>query len=465
MKTQTIIIHVFDSNIVRNILRTDTLKTLLAKEDVRVVLLMQTRRLEDYQKEFVHPRLVIDEYPRPNPNGKELISWFIAKNTIHTYNVRQKQEELLDKRRERNLRVPKYIAARITFALSGFRIFRSVVKKITAWCFDETVFDQIIAKYSPDLIFLPTIFTTNDVRLLKCAKKHDIKTVGMIKSWDNLTGKDPMAIFPDWLIVHNEKIREEAYDMHRYPKERVLVSGIPQLDVFADPQFPISREAFCTKLGLDPNKKTILYTAMGSWIVIHEREVIEILADLVKKNAFNQPAQLLVRLHPAYVSEDESLKKIPGIILDRPGGSDFQFNSWRADWEFNIEDTRHLVSTIVNSDVVINSGSTTTIDAACLDRPIININFDGYAGQKEAQSRSVRRLLEKEHYMPIIQSGGVKIVDSIEEMVEAINAAFNNPNQAKEGRKKILETQVYKLDGKAGKRIADFVLEKLPKKA
>lgn len=456
-----VLIHVFDSNIVRNVLRTSVLQTLLDDDSVQeVILLMQERRISDYKKEFTHRKIIIDAYPRPNANKLELFSWFIAKNSIHTYNVRQKQEELLDIRRERTFRIPKYIVARIVFMFSRFFRFRLFIKKVVAKTFDHTVFDEVIKKYKPDLIFLPTIFTTNDIRLLKYATLYKIKTVGMIKSWDNLTGKDPVLIFPDYLIVHNERIKEEAYQMHKYPHERVLVSGIPQLDVFADKTFPNSREVFCQRLTLDPNKKIILYTAMGSWIVVHEREIVEILADIVK-NKLSFPAQLLVRLHPAYVSEDESLKKIEGIILDRPGGSNFQYNSWRADWEFEIEDTRHLVDSIIHSDVIINSGSTTTIDAACLDRPIININFDGYLGQEEIQSRSVRRLLEKEHYQPIINSGGVRIVNTSEELVTEIEAYVKDPVRDTEGRQKIVFDQCFKLDGESGRRIGSFLLSHL----
>lgn len=454
-----VLIHVFDSNIVRNMLRTDVLKTILDDAEIsQVVLLMQERRLADYREEFTHPKIVIDAYPRPNANPLELVSWFIAKNSIPTYNVRQKQEELLDKKRERTFRLPKYLAARLTFICSRFFWFRLFVKRIVALCFNHRVFDASIQKHQPDLIFLPTIFTTNDIRLLKYAKRNRIKTVGMIKSWDNLTGKDPMLIFPDWLIVHNERIKAEAFKMHKYPLEKIFVSGIPQLDVFANPDFPNTREVFCERLGLDPSKKIILYTAMGSWIVLHEREVIEILADIVA-HKLSFPAQLLVRLHPAYVSEDEMLKQIQGIIIDRPGGSNFQYNSWRADWEFQIEDTRHLVDSIVHSAVVINSGSTTTIDAACLDRPIINVRFDGYAGQQEVQARSVRRLLEKEHYEPIVASGGVTFVDSVDELVEAIETYVGNPSLNQKGRERIMKEQCFALDGLSGKRIGTFVLE------
>ncbi len=459
MNKKTILIHVFDSNIVRNMLRTDVLKVLLSSGH-KVVLLMQPRRIDVYKKEFSHKNIEIIEYPAPNPNIVELVGWFIAKNSIHTYNVRQKQEELLDKKRERNLRLPKYLVARVVFAFSRFFFFRAIVKKVVAHCFDHSRFNLILEKYRPDIVFLPTIFTTNDIRLLKACKKKKIQTVGMIKSWDNLTGKDPMLIHPDWLIVHNQKVAEEAMVMHKYPQANIFVSGIPQLDVFAKSDFPSSRTDFVAKLGLDPNKKIVLYTAMGSWIVTHEKEIIEILADIVS-NKLPFPAQLLVRLHPAYASEDEKLKGIKNVILDRPGGSNFQFNSWRADWEFDIEDTRHLVSSIAHSAVVVNSGSTTTIDAACLDKPIINICFDGYAGESEVQSRSVRRLLCKEHYMPIIKSGGVQVVYNIEELTKAIIDSIAEPSKYRDGRLKIVSEQCYKLDGNSGKRIGEYILQKL----
>ncbi len=112
------------------------------------------------------------------------------------------------------------------------------------------------------------------------------------------------------------------------------------------------------------------------------------------------------------------------------------------------------------SDVVLNSGSTTVIDAACLNRPDINIAFDGYE-TNEIENRSVRRLLVKEHYKPIIESGGVRMAYNRQELITEINRYLADPSLDTEGRQKIVADQCYRLDGLAGTRIAQHIITSL----
>lgn len=457
---KTVLIYVYDSNIVRNILRTKVLPTLTDSQDIgKVVLLVHALRVEEYRKEFKHPKIVLEAYPPNRPSKGELIAWFLIRQTIPTNNVRLKINELLD--RTPNLKIPKYLCALTVYTLSRVTFLRNLIRFFLRIPFSTNTFRPLVQKYNPDLVFLPTTYDINDIRLLKYCRAHRIPTVGMVKSWDNLLGKDALIVPPSFLIVHNETIKKHAVSLTGYPEQRIFVSGIPQFDVYADESFTSTREDFFAEMGLNPEKKVILYACMGGWINLHEREMIETLAEIIESGKLQKPSQLLVRLHPAYLSDDEALKKIPGIILDRPGNGNFDRNPWRADWEFSIEDTRRLANTLRWSDVVIHSGSTISIDAAAFDLPIINPGYDAKTPD-EKYERSARRLLKKDHYKQIVETGGVAVVESDQQLIDAIDRYLQDRTLDHAGRMRIISEQVYKLDGQAGMRIGNFIISCLP---
>ena len=461
---QTILMNVFDSNMVRNIMRTDVLKTLEASDEVgRIIILVHHTKVDEYREEFASAKVTIDAYPPNTTSRKDIYAWFVGRHLIHTTNVRLKIEEIRDRARGSALgRYVKYAGALFIYYSSMFPPLDFLYRRLLiAYGYDEHLFDGLIEKYRPDFVFLPTIFGANDVRLLKYCKAHNIPNVGMIKSWDNLLGKDPLLVWPDRLIVHNGIVKGYATSMHDYPEDRIFISGLPQFDVYADPNFPTPREKFFADLGLDPGKKLVLYSCMGGWISLHEKSVVELLADIVNKSGeLDFDAQLLVRLHPAYLSEDKELRKIPNIVVTRPGIPSAARNPERFDFEFHQNDTKELAATLKYADVILNSGSTMAIDAACFDTPIINIAFDGYV-ENEPFERSARRLVGKEHYAPIVATGGVRVVNNRAELVDDLNRYLHDRSLEHEGRMRIVEEQCYKMDGQSGQRIGEYILRSM----
>lgn len=443
---------------VRNILRTDVLSLLV--EDVsfeKIILLVHPLKLEEYQKEFGSDKIIIDSYPSNLPSKAELFTWFLVRHAIHTKNVRAKIDELYyNAGGGWSIRLAKHLVARAVFNLTRIRVIDRLVRAITKLAHSGTVFESILEHHKPDVVFLPTIFATNDVRLLSCCKRRAIPTIGMVKSWDNLIGKDPLLVWPDRLIVHNDLVKNYAMSMHAYPEDRIFVSGLPQMDVYADPSFPASRKEFFRRYGLDPEKKLLVYAAVGKLISLHEFDTIRMLADLVISDELEYPSQLFVRLHPAYPSDEEKLGLLPGVTVVRPGTEGMERNPLRFDFEFRHDETRDLATTLAVADVVIQSGSTMAIDAACFDTPIISLGLDGYQ-EDELQERSARRLLVKDHFKRILDTGGAPAVYTHAELLTLINAYLSDPSLDHEGRMRIVEEQCFKLDGKSGERIADYI--------
>ena len=454
-------VSVFDSNMVRNILRTNVFSALVLDSAVaRIVLLVHPLKLKEYTAEFGSDKVIVEPYPSGLPSRGELITWFLMRHTIQTKNVRAKIDELyITGGGGRGARLVKYLSALCVFYASKLWFIKEIIRRLTIVAHNAHTFAGILESHAPDLVFLPTIFATNDIRLLKACVRRGIPTIGMVKSWDNLLGKDPLLLWPDRLVVHNHIVAGHAMRMHGYPESRIFVSGIPQMDVYADPAYPLSREELFASLGLDPRKRLIVYAAVGILISYHEVNVIRTIADIVAEHEVPDDVQLLVRLHPAYPSDEEKLQGML-LVVSRPGKVGAEHNPLRFDFEFHERETRELAATLAHADVIMQSGSTIAIDAACFDTPIISIGFDG-DGFKEVWERSAKRLLEKDHFQAIIETSGTWTVFSHDELVEALNAYLTDPTRDREGRARIVSEQCYLLDGNAGKRIGEYILATL----
>jgi CDP-glycerol glycerophosphotransferase (TagB/SpsB family) len=105
------------------------------------------------------------------------------------------------------------------------------------------------------------------------------------------------------------------------------------------------------------------------------------------------------------------------------------------------------------SDVVINTASTTTIDAAALDRPVINIAFDGTDDPDPLTS--VSNFYSFHHYRRIVESGGAPVVRTPEDCAREVARYLADPDRDAEGRRRIVTENCYRVDGNAARRVAD----------
>ena len=455
---KTILINIFDSNVARNILRTDVLATLKREASLRIVVLVPPNKKEAYTKEFSDARVVIDTLPRVSPTRLELLAVSLSRSSIPTHTVRQGIEAAFLKGGK--FRRLKYWSRRALSFMSRFTWWKYLLRLVLVLPIRAEVFADIVSTYTPDLVFSPTIYDTNDFRLLKYCRTRGIPSIGMIKSWDNLTSKDFLLVKPEYLVVHNERIRDEAEKYGNYPEGRICVSGIPQFDIYQKEGIVMDRKEFFDKFQLDPDRKLILYAAVGSWLFPRERDAIETLARIVHGGKLDYPAQLYVRLHPAYTSEDKVLDGIKNITIFRPGKATAQTAGLRSAWEFDEEETRILASTIRWSDVSINCGSTMSIESAFFDKPIINLDFDGRGGN-DLYWKSVRRMYRREHYLPLKNSGGIRFPENEDALVADINRYLHDPSLDAAGRRTVTKEQCYATDGQAGNRIGAFILSKL----
>ena len=313
-------------------------------------------------------------------------------------------------------------------------------------------FEPFFKKYKPDLIFATDVQNELDVRILQEAKKARVKTLGMVRSWDNLTSKGILRAIPDELVVHNETVKSEAIKYNFVSPQKIKVVGIPHYDKYVLPP-RISKQEFFKRFGFDLSKKLILYAPIGDRYIRGnqtDKYALETLSSL--------EANILVRLPPTdTVSGLEDFRSQKTIVaLDKTG---FIFErGGKKQSEISRDDDQWLASSLYFCDAVVTGQSTIVIDAAVFDKPAVIVNFDAKA---RPYWDSVSRYYDYEYYKKFRERTGIRLARNAEELLALARKYLQNPELDTEVRKKIIEDQVGLFDGRASKRLADVILSHL----
>lgn len=438
---------------IRNILRTEVFSCLKKRKDVRIILFSAIVD-EDFEKEFSAENVEIESLPKWRPNLIVKLIQSIKKELwaescdIFTYQNRRGRK---NRTFTRKLIIDPLRGLDHGSKISRLLNFLNGAEARLTPLLDPDIFER----YDPDLVFYPTVYTKY-LSLQVGAKQRGVKTVSFIQSWDNPTSKGPFPAVPDKIIVWNEILKEEVLKFHHFPPENIHISGVPQFDLYLDKSNFRSKQNFFKKWNLDPEKRLISYTTGSTNMLPDEHEVVHLLYKKLVGNEFCVPAQLLVRPHPKDSFDyEEHFKDFDLMTIQRPG----TLAQTKDRWNPNREDMYGLAELMNYSDVVVNVASTITIDAACFDTPVVNIAFDGYS--KRDYMNSCRRYYDYDHYRNILKTKGVRVAYSVEELTNLVNLYLKDPELDREGRRKIVDEQCWRLDGKSGERIANCILNYL----
>ena len=320
----------------------------------------------------------------------------------------------------------------------------------------------LLKKYNPDIVLVPDIVFPPDREVLRAARRLGFFTVGMIRSWDNLTSKGVVQILPNKLIVLTSIMRDEAIKYSGMPRKDIVVTGIPHYDEFFKER-PVSREEFLKSLGIPIDRKIIL-TAPFLYADTKSAEVIiEEFVRAIDDGRLPKNSHLIVRYRPATpeISGDK-LPKSDRITITIPCEKFFKVNNKQSptmDWEFTSKDIDVLINSLAYSDVVVTYMSTLSIDAAVFDKPTINIRFE--ADENTAPEEHIAIFSKYVHYRAVENSGGIKMVWNMKELIDATREYLENPALDRDGRKKLVQEQIEFTDGQSGHRTAEYIKQVL----
>ncbi|MEK7516320.1 MAG: CDP-glycerol glycerophosphotransferase family protein [Patescibacteria group bacterium] len=455
MKT---IFFIFSRGIVaRNILRTDVFRILKERPDVRMALFVP-RNIPDYfREECAHPRVVLEESDDLSYGiFRRKIFEPLLQNTVYTATSKF-MNRYSGRARRKSHRFLTYCFLHVLYTIwSHLPFLKPIFRFLEYHLFPDRVFDPYFEKYKPDLVVATTVMSKRDIAMMKAARRHEVPTVGLTRGWDNLD-RLFMPFVPGKLVVQNTLMKERAVRLHAIPAERIFVAGLPQFDIYRDQSIYKPRDEFLRGLGLDPARKVILYGSEGQWAP-NDEAIVRIIYRMIANDELMAPCSLIIRPHFSDVYEHrfDEFRDKPNVFLEH----DFRLSKFFTDmWDPSREEMVRLANEFKHMDLLITYISTIVLEGAIFDKPVINIDF--YADDEPDRGPYFGRWYGASHYQDILKTGGVRLAKSAEDLKRLINMYLLKPETDRGKRKQLVETMCGAIDGRAGERIANFILQEL----
>ncbi len=442
---KTIFITSYHGLIARNILETDILPILNA-HNIKIVILVPPSKTDYFRDNFKDKSIEVIGI-KPKENFLDGWLYFVSIALVSVENL-----FIWGLRRKRRY-IKFYTAHLIYYLFSKIFIFKKVLRLIFRTFARKNTYIDLFNQYKPDLVFSTDIYDTNDRDLTEEAKRYGVLTIGMVRSWDNVTTKGVMLAIPDKIIVASNILRDELWEYNKIKKDKIFISGIPHYDACLNPR-EVSREKFFEEMKLDLGKKVIIFCPTGARQYQYDGETLKLFQDFKDRNLFSKRVQFLVRFPPSDTIKLNGFIRDPDFVFDEPG---LNINGVKKESEFTREDAGHLNDSLYYSDIVITTGSTMMIDAAAFNRPSILLFFDA----KKDNSDGIKKFSSYMHLKKFLRLGSCRIAKNSHELLEQINNYLDNPILDAEKRKKMLEEYCYKLDGKSSNRVSQFLLTNL----
>lgn len=322
---------------------------------------------------------------------------------------------------------------------------------------------DVFSKYKPDLV-VTTILSlshadnpSTDLPVVLAAKKNKIPVVTIIQSWDNLSTKP--TIFPNKIHKYYvwSKIQEKEL-LNFYPwikKSSIEIIGALQFDYHRDGKLIMDRSEFLRLLGIPLNSRYILFTTGMPKTLPNE---IDELIILIKKLSILFPdLYFLIRIHP----KDNSgrIEKYKNDLLKMNVIIQYSYIGLHMDeGGFSMPDEffKIMINSIRHSEVVINSSSTITVDAAIINKPIICIAYNYIYDPVFPNGRSLE-LSQNIHYKRLVDTGGVSVAYSEDQLLQYLKKYMNDTSYNEEKRKLIVEMVTDPNIINAGKKLAGSI--------
>jgi predicted glycosyltransferase len=311
----------------------------------------------------------------------------------------------------------------ISFALKMESFF--TFKTIFYYYIIDYAFYHIILQLNPQIIV-----SNDDVMMLKPKIKNStFKFIVMQYGW-----VAPEYEYYRKLFINkfgNESIKSDYFictgEYHKKLKEfsstskNIIISGQSRYDTLAHPTDIYNKQKIFKKLGLDLNKKMILWMTSTHSLLPHEN--LESIDAIYSTMLSFEDAQLVIKLHP---TEDQNAP------LYRKN------NTYHPIIANKETDTYAL---LFACDLMITKSSTTALEAIILNKPIVILNLSGEPDKIDYVKEGVA--------IGVYDKKDLKVV--IKEIL--YNEKFLIVN-----RDDYIEKNLYLIDGKASERALNIII-------
>jgi hypothetical protein len=303
---------------------------------------------------------------------------------------------------------------------------------------------DFIRQRSPDVLVAGPLNLrySEEIDYLKAARRLGVPTATPVVSWDNLSTKGLIQVAPDRLFVWNEHHLKDALDIHGLARSRIEIAGAPFFDKWFEPAETLpSREEFCRRLGLDPDRRILLYLGSSRKIAANEVWFVQKLRRFLgaSRNDELRSCQLLVRPHPANAKIYDDLAK-DGVCVFPKGGE--------------LPETREgftqMRASFHHAAAAVGINTSGMVDAVLSGLPTCSVRLPRYA---DTQSDSV-------HFRHLESGDALYLSDNLTAFCETLIRLFAGEDPKAENRRAFARkfARPRGLERSAGDVIAESVL-------
>ncbi len=299
----------------------------------------------------------------------------------------------------------------VSFAFLGMRSrrVRKFVQGSLARILSNDRHKSFFDKENPSLVVVGSMGLDVDGMVIAEAKKNGVASLVINQSWDRMVTKGYPTVEPDYLIVWNEHMKDEAVRYLDCHPENVFVEGAAPFDfIFKKNDIP-SKEDFFKKVGLDPHKTTFLFPLASSFWHEDTLQTLEDLNHQIRFGSGLQQLQFIIRLHPFYWGEPKKRKQVLAKLELFSGLSNVFVDLNEVDVHnhsafISKNDQTNLLAYYTHCDACMSVGSTVMIEMSCLSKPTLNMLYGNWVTSNESmpiKEYGLHHLVELQKYSTI----------------------------------------------------------------
>lgn len=305
----------------------------------------------------------------------------------------------------------------------------------------NAVHDGLFKKYNPSVVVLDSL----EAEILVYCKKYGVPSIYIDMNIDALWARYSAPLRPTTKIaVLSEEMKRDAIEVHGIPAERLAVVGSIRMDYLLQPYNYNPRDEFLKSIGADPNKRLLLFATIHPLVYPQHPDIIRIILDAVKTGAIKEPLQVMLSYLAADTTPYPELFKGEENLILKPAK------------EKPHKD--YIANLLHHADISLAIGSTMSLEAAAVGTPAIWVGFDGFKRYTDPKD-SIKYSFEMDYLKRCLEGGGVRLAESPEDLIRAINEYLADRNKDADKRRQLLERTFYKPDGRASHRLAQEVAQ------
>jgi hypothetical protein len=253
-------------------------------------------------------------------------------------------------------------------------------------------------------------FGSRQVDYVRAAKARGIRSILAVGSWDHLTTKGLIHELPDRIVVWNELQRTEAVELHGARPEQVTVTGAQAYDHWFATKPSTTRDAFCARVGLPPERRYLLYLCSSPFIAPDEVPVVRRWIRAIRSSRCERlrTAGILVRPHPQNAAQwaNVDLSEFgDAVIYPRAGAN-----------PIGLDARSEYYDSMFHSHAVVGVNTSALIESGIVGRLVYSFRVPELSGTQEGTL----------HFRHLKREGLLRLAETLDEHVAQLERSFES---------------------------------------